>query len=892
MSCGRGGSVKTLTRQVAEGQIKRESEDEAPDNVIPLRGQRPLPTQKQLRMWHKKLMANTRALRIMHEKRGLTDETLKKFCIGWDGQRFTVPIYDERGELVNVRRYKPNAREHRYKMISWGTGHGEARLFGFDLLADPEVKEVVLTEGEFDKIIGRQYNIPTVTHTGGAQTFKPEWAKHFKGKHVYVAYDEDMQGDKGFNKVRAILQPVAESVNKVELGTDIKGGDVTDFFTMGRSESDFRTVMSQAQRFGKPEKHKVPLKGKRVTIEESQNPQHEVIELTCMVAGKIEPPYLAPKKIVATCDQSAAAAKCASCFFAANGGERTIEFDPDDHRLLQTIGMSEKGQPIFYGKLTEAKCAGSSHVQFDVKETYSIEQLAISPSLDHRTEDTEIPITRAVFNVGTYKTPINQPAKIVGKQTADPRSSQGIIHGWNVEPVNTDLDNFRMTPEVKKRLLRFRPAQGQSPLEKCMEIADDLAANVTNIWGRPMMHVGYDLVWHSLVGFEFEGKLVPRGWLECLVLGDTRTGKSETAIALSKHYQAGIVKPLEGATFAGLVGGNDKVAGTDRYMVKWGLIPLNDRRLVVLDEMSGLFGKGNRESKGIIEEMSSIRSEGKAQISKIASAETSARTRLIWISNPLSSTSLADSSNGCLPALRQLVPQPEDIARYDFVMACTSKDVPSSVINSTKHRRVRHRATSKISHELIMWAWSRKSHQVKFLTGVEEYIYAAAEDLGSRYDPDPPLIQIANVRIKVARLAVAFAARTFSSDAKGECLVVKRAHVKSAVEFLDSIYGELSMGYKRHSEMAAENRRKAEKAKTEARQYLAKNPGVVEVLIAIGGTQFKKRDFEEFGDDETIADVIIPKLVKWRMIRRKDKGYMVMEPALIELLRELEDAGG
>lgn len=883
--------MKTLTRLVTEGKIKQHN-NTADINVIPLRGPRPLPTAQQIRLWHKKLMGNPVRHLVMTEKRGLSDATLKKFNIGWDGQRYTIPIYDENGELVNIRRYKPNAREHRDKMISWGVGRGEARLYGFDILNDPDVKEVVLCEGEMDKIIARQHGLPSVTHTGGAQTFKAEWAKWFKDKDVYVAYDEDMQGDKGFNRVRAILEGHANSVNKVELNTEIKGGDVTDFFLMGREESDFRHAMSLAQRYGKPEKHKVVLKGRKVSIEESQNPQHDVIEITCLVAGKIEPPYLAPKRIVATCDQSASVAKCASCYFAANGGERTVEFDADDHRLLQAIGMSEKGQHPYYAKLTEARCGGSTHVVFDVQDTYAVEQLAISPSLDHRTEDIDIPITRAVFNVGTYKTPINQPARIVGKQTADPRNSQGIIHGWHVEPVNTDLDTFEMTPAVMNRLRRFQPKAGQTPLEKCLEVAEDLAANVTNIWGRPMMHVGYDLVWHSAINFMFEGRQVPRGWLECLVLGDTRTGKSETAIALSKHYGAGIVKPLEGATFAGLVGGNDKVAGTDRYMVKWGLIPLNDRRLVVLDEMSGLFGAHKRESKGIIEEMSSIRSEGKAQISKIASAETSARTRLIWISNPLSSTSLADSSNGCLPALRQLVPQPEDIARYDFVMAATSKDVPSSVINSTKHKNVRHRATSKVCHELIMWAWSRKSHQVKFLSGVEEYIYAAAEDLGSRYDPDPPLIQIANVRIKVARLAVAIAARTFSTDRTGNLIVVRRNHVKSAVQFLDSIYGELAMGYKRHSEIAAENRRKAEKAKDEARKYLANNQGVVEVLIAIGGTQFKKRDFEEFGDEDIQVDVIIPKLVKWRMIRRKDKGYMVMEPALIELLRELEDSGG
>jgi hypothetical protein len=404
-----------------------------------------------------------------------------------------------------------------------------------------------------------------------------------------------------------------------------------------------------------------------------------------------------------------------------------------------------------------------------------------------------------------------------------------------------------------------------------------------------MLHVGYDLVWHSATSFMFEGKQVTKGWLECLVIGDTRTGKSETASSLVGHYKAGIIHSLETTSLAGLVGGAQQMGGKN-WMVTWGLVPLNDRRLIVLDEMSGLFT--NRDSKGIIEAMSSVRSEGKAQVNKIAQGETSARTRLIWLSNPLSSMSLSESASGSLPALQELVRNPEDVARFDFMMAAASTDVESSAINSTKHRRVPHEYTSDMCAKLVMWVWSRRADQVKFLKGVEEFIYGAAEDLGSRYVSDPPLIQIANVRLKVARLAVAFAARTFSSDAHGECIVVKRQHVKSAVQFLDSIYGERAMGYKEHSEKIMENRKRAEKAKEEARKYLRSMPSLVETLLAVGATDFRKRDFEEFGGvDREDVGVIIPKLLGWRLIARKSRGYMTMEPALIELLRELEAEG-
>lgn len=896
--CGMGGSIAALVRKIGNGRLPGQRVNGVErDNVVPITRAKskgkvtPLPSDRQIKLWTKKLQGNAAAWRFITEKRGLNKQTIKQFKIGFDGRKFMIPIFDADGELVNVRCYKPNARDHKDKMMSWGVGNGEGRIDGLDVLTDNE--EVLLAEGELDRRITWQYEVPCVTHTAGAGTFKAEWGPLFKDKIVHIAYDEDTAGEAGAQKVRKILEPYAKKITRVTLGTGIKGGDLTDFFlTLHRGKTELLEVIAAAKVWhDRDVKHEVPTKGVKVSVEESQNPGHNYpIEMTVMVAGKEEPPYLAPKRLIGRCDMGAAQYKCASCVFFANDGEREITLEPDNKELLNVVGAGEQRLQNLYVSLTEANC--NNHITFEAPEQYSVEELAITPSVEHRTEDIEVPIHRVVYNVGTYKTPVNKLARIVGKQEARPQGQRAIIHGWLLEPVESDLDTFTMTPDLMGKLKRFQPEPGQSPLDKCMEIADDLAANVTRIYGRPMLHVGYDLTWHSITSFMFEGKPVTKGWLECLVIGDTRTGKSETATGLARHYGAGIVKPLEGASFAGLVGGNDKMSG-DHFMVKWGLIPLNDRRLVVLDEMSGLFASQGRESKGIIEEMSSIRSEGKAQISKIASAETSARTRLIWISNPLNAMSLAESSGGSVPALQELVRNPEDIARFDYVMAESGSDVPSAVINSTRHGRVKHRAVKTYSHDLVMWAWSRKAEHVEFRTGVEEFIYAAAEDLGSRYVSDPPLIQVANARIKVCRIAVALAARTFSTDRTGTKVVVKKEHVKDAVRFLDEIYGKPAMGYLERSSKIIENRKRAEKAKKEARKYLMQNQSLVETLLAVGATDFRKRDFEEFGGvDRDDVSVIIPKLLGWRLITRKSRGYMAMEPALVELLRELEARGG
>ena len=892
--CGKGGQVKTVVRKVKSGewpsnvvQFPRKGSTAKTKDEVPEEDRTPLPSDAQLTRWTKQLLADEQRMKYLRTKRAIDDvEIIKRLRIGYDRrrQRYTIPIFDEHGELVNVRMYKPNANGPN-KMISWGKGWGNGRIYGHDTLAENDV--ILLCEGEWDRIAALCHGVNAVTDTAGAKVFKPEWAKFFKGKHVYIAYDDDDTGRRGAQRARRVLEDVAESVYGVSLDLDIKGGDVTDFFVAGRTADDMADRMGVATKWYEREaQRKVPTKGKAVTLTESQNPDNGTIEVTTMIAGKSQA-FAAPRKLVGICDQSAGA-KCNTCYFAASDGQREKTFDKDDPVLLQFMGINEStARTRLYPKMLDANC--TNHVQVTATEEWAIEELLVTPSVEHRGDDAEPPIMRSVYSVGTYKTQANQLARIVARQRPHPKDQSMILHGWHYERVASDIDTFTMTDRIKANLRRFRPSEGQTPLEKCYEIADDIATNVTHIYGRPMLHVGYDLVWHSATSFMFEGKPVTKGWLECLVIGDTRTGKSETAASLIRHYKSGVMRPLEGSSFAGLVGGAMNNNGSASWLVKWGLIPLNDRRLVVLDEMSGLFGVNG--DKGILAEMSSIRSEGKAQITKMGHNETSARTRLIWISNPIDGhTTLSNSYNGCIPALHELVRNPEDIARFDFVMAAAQTDVESKVINSPRHRKVRHRYTTTFASDLVMWAWSRKADQIKFLNGVEELIYAKAEAMGRKYVEDPPLLQRANARLKIARLAVAIAARTFSSDRTGEYIMVKKVHVRSAVQFLDDIYGHEAMGYLAHSERIMRAAQQAEESMDATREFLVKNSKAVRILAILGSSPFKHHDFIEMGEmDEDEARTLISKLTMWGMLKPFGRyNQKKSTPQLLRLLKELE----
>jgi hypothetical protein len=829
-----------------------------------------------------RLLDNKAALSTLSQARGFTRETIVAWHIGFDGSRYTIPVRNARDEIINVRRYKLNAAAAADKMLNT-PGHGAAAVFGLSILAKNET--VVLTEGEPDCILLNQVGIPAVTHTAGASTFRPQWGPLFADKHVYICYDNDKAGKDGARKVKKILDMYAASVTIVEIPLDFKGADVTDYIHKeGYTAEDFRQLMEDAASREQVEiTRPIPESGKRVSLTESMSEenQNEVLQLEVSVAGRQQEPYTAPKVIEATCDMSKGAA-CNTCPVSAKNGSRTVEIRADNEALFRFVDSTEDRRKKLLRELVGARC--SDRVEFDVPEDYHIEEILVQPSIDDRRDnESQTPQKRTLFSVGSHNSPVNEKRRVVGRNTVDPKTGKLRFMIWKSEQVELDIDNFQMSEDEADELEElFSPEPGQSSLEKCLEIAEDMAQNVTHIYGRGILHVAYDLVWHSVLAFNVNGLNVEKGWLEMLVIGDTRTGKSEIAKSLINHYNSGQLLSCEGMSFPGIVGGVQQI--DNRWHMTWGAVPMNDRRLVVLDEVSGL------KEKNIIEQMSSIRSSGIAQITKIQSEETSARTRLIWIGNPADGSSLADNPDLGIHAMRTLVPANEDIARFDFVTAAQKGEVADDIINSGFNEALDPKYSGEACERLIKWVWSLGRDQIWVSKEAASAAIAAASDLGSRYVSDPPLIQSENVRYKVLRIAAALAARTFSRDKRGR-LAVKSEHVKSAVAFLDMVYSQESIGYARKSRRAILAKARALERRNATKAMLKMNEeSILHTLRSVGGRTFRQADFKMMGgmsDEEALAAV--QKLLSWSMVQIKSRGDISMDAQLVSILREIED---
>jgi hypothetical protein len=874
--------LKTKRGDVAPPRRRARSREERPAKEP---ANTELPTENQLMAWHSRLAGLPERMTTLLQKRGLSEDVVDEFLIGWDGYRYTIPIRDAEGALVNVRRYKPDTSKVNDKMISIA-GHGTGRIWPMDQLRAADVKKVVLTEGEMDMLCGRSFGLPTWTHTSGAGAFPREAGELFGGKDVYVCYDCDDAGRAGARRTARIVHPYASMVCIVDLKLDTKGGDLTDFFvSQGHPLADFEAMMLEAA--DDPWQPPVrPMRAVAATVEvdlvhSEAAETGEPFSTVGQVIGRRPPVYLAPKIVELECEMDRTV--CPTCPMNAMGGRASHTIAPNSDDVLRFVDANDRTKREVFQDMFGARCRDGA--RYEVRETQPLEEVYLSPPPDAMPSRTSV--VRQVYSVATTATPIKEIVEMTGAQLPFPKDGRAVILAWKLEQMETDMSSFRMTAELKSALDIFAANQRANAVaSRLTRIARDQAANVTKIYGRDMLHIMIDLVYHSVSAFTLRGKHESRGWLDMCIIGDPRTGKSDCAKGLARYYGLGEFASCEGATYAGLVGGVQQLNGK-AWATTWGIIPLNDGGLVILDEA------GVMKDAGIIEQMSSLRQDGLARITKISSEVTTARTRLVWICNPTEGTRLGDAPGAGLLALSSLYQMPEDLARLDLAMAVSSGSVDIHDINyGPAESEVEHVYTPELARQLVLWAWTRTAEQVIWGRGAEVAVLDLAAKLASQYVDEPPLVQAANIRIKVARLAAAIAARVFSTNRSGELLVVLPCHVQVAERIFKALYADPIMGYAQHSDKMrrAHDKARANRERTKVWLLSPAGEGVRRALELVQGG-FRLVDLTDYGAMEREeAREALRVLIVWNMVRRGSNGQMYKQPELVSILGEIGEA--
>lgn len=181
--------------------------------------------------WHLNMPDIRRAYWL---KRGLFDQTINDFMLGWDGKRYTIPhLYrlvpfgvkrrvSQEEMSAAIQRNEEHARQitadnpaiteqalkkmlpappEKYTSV---TG-SRAGLFNADALWNTD--RVVICEGEIDAMLLTQYGYPAVSSTVGAGTWKADWVKLFSSvRQIWILYDNDDAGRKGSSLVFSTLR--------------------------------------------------------------------------------------------------------------------------------------------------------------------------------------------------------------------------------------------------------------------------------------------------------------------------------------------------------------------------------------------------------------------------------------------------------------------------------------------------------------------------------------------------------------------------------------------------------------------------------------------------------------------------------------------------------------
>ena len=181
--------------------------------------------------------------------RGLNEETIASFKIGWNGKAITIPIYDRFGQYQFFKfRKSPNDTSDFSKY--WYSKNSSAELYGWEHITNPKEK-VIICEGELDRLVLESNGMPAITATSGAGTFREEWIDELKNlpSELFLCYDNDKAGMDGAEKTARVI-PRARII-RIPDENGIK--DITDFITKKGIEG-FRRLIDDARTLEEIEK--------------------------------------------------------------------------------------------------------------------------------------------------------------------------------------------------------------------------------------------------------------------------------------------------------------------------------------------------------------------------------------------------------------------------------------------------------------------------------------------------------------------------------------------------------------------------------------------------------------------------------------------------------------
>lgn len=168
--------------------------------------------------WHSTMPAERRQ---WWHGRGLLDTTIDSYKLGWDGERYTIPV-SYRNIYFAVKRRQSEVVDP-FPSDKYVSAKGSrVGIFNADILHGCE--RLLICEGEIDAMLLHQAGFDAVSSTGGAGTWRAAWNEHVAHiPNIYTVFDNDDAGRRGAHKLRFTLR----RARPIELPSFVK--DVGEF---------------------------------------------------------------------------------------------------------------------------------------------------------------------------------------------------------------------------------------------------------------------------------------------------------------------------------------------------------------------------------------------------------------------------------------------------------------------------------------------------------------------------------------------------------------------------------------------------------------------------------------------------------------------------------------
>lgn len=198
-----------------------------------------------------RLKGEAQVLATLRNDRGWAGKALELLGVGWDGERLTIPVRDEKDQLHDVLRYDPLSKDKRFKMLQ---GRGRSRL-PFPRPESVKTGTCWLVEGEGSVFSMMSIGLKAVSLPGSAgkasgdvlhpakfqgNGWHPAWARRFvQFPRVVCIPDCDDVGRQLMTAAAYDMRSQGIHVTVLDLGFE-DGFDVGDFLKPAKEKETRR----------------------------------------------------------------------------------------------------------------------------------------------------------------------------------------------------------------------------------------------------------------------------------------------------------------------------------------------------------------------------------------------------------------------------------------------------------------------------------------------------------------------------------------------------------------------------------------------------------------------------------------------------------------------------